>query len=289
MKSVKVTVFGKVLISGEHSVVYGEPALVASIDKRMEIELVEFKGYRLVSEVEDGAGLVRRALALGGVDPNGVKVKIWSEIPSGMGSSAAVSAGVIKAAYKWQGKKLGRQKWHELAWKAERLVHGNSSGVDPAAVIFGGLLWYVRGREIGKLKLKKPYRMVLVETGKPAESTGEMVSFVAERMKIYDLRFKKIVTELGKVSMKIREVMRKRGEIKDLMNENGVLLEELGVVGEKAIKISEKLRSMGWGVKITGAGGVKAGSGRLVVVGAELKTIRRMGYEAFEVKVGGDG
>jgi len=273
---------GKVLISGEHSVVYGEPAIVAAVDKKMEITLEDSQKFKLISKIEDKMGLVRFALEKSGINPEKVKILITSDIPAGMGSSAALCAGVIKAAYDYKRIRLDRKLWHQLAWECEKKAHWNSSGVDPAAVINGGLLWYVRGKELEQLKIDHEY-----DTGRPEESTGEMVSGLAERMKMLDLR-SEIVDQIGKVTKKIRKRMEEGGQIKNLINENGLLLEELGLVGEKAILMSNKLRALGYGVKITGAGGVKGGSGRLIVVGDSLKKIVDLGYAAFEVKVGGN-
>jgi mevalonate kinase len=145
----------------------------------------------------------------------------------------------------------------------------------------------MRGKEMEHLKTPKPYSLILVDSGTPEETTGEMVVLVAKSSKFQVPSTKLIIGKIGKITQKIREKMELGAEIQDLVNENGKLLEEIGVVGEKAKTMSQQLRTLGFGVKITGAGGVKAGSGRLMVVGANLKVVRDLGYEAFEIKIGG--
>lgn len=288
---VTVQVFGKVLISGEHSVVYGEPALVASIDKKMTVTVEAAKQFNLISDGKDELGLVRHALIKAGVNPETVKVTIKSTIPAGMGTSAAVCAGVIKAAYIYQNKALDIYKWYQLAWECEKKAHGNSSGVDPAAVIYGGLLWYIRDKQIEHLNLEKQYQFLIVNSGRPAESTGEIVAAVAERIKIYDLRLKYVIAKIGGVTKELKRIMEHEEGITALINENGLLLEKLGVVGEVACKLSNKLRAKGGGVKVTGAGGMREGSGMLLVVADDLDKIAAMvekwGYESFCITIGG--
>lgn len=285
-----IIVSGKVLLSGEYSVVYGYPALVARIDKQLRVKLEPAPKFLLESDRQDDQGLVRYGLELSDLDPELVKVTVTSDLRAGMGSSAALCAGIIKAAYRLHGKTLSTDKWFELTWECERKAHGNSSGADPAAVIYGGLLWYVRDKELNVLTIPKSYRMLLVQTGKPAETTGEMVARVEQCFKKDKIRTAEILGKIGVVTAKLREKLEQGEEIKGLVNDNGCLLEDLGVVGEKASKVSRNFRRHGCGVKITGAGGLKDGSGMLLVTHPEIDTIAtevsKAGTESFMITIG---
>jgi mevalonate kinase len=293
-KITRATVRGKILLSGEHVVVYGQPAIVAGIDREMVVTVESSEqGFLVVSQHRDGLGLVEESLRRLNIDPETVRVTIESTLPvgSGMGSSAALCAGIIKAGADYIERQLTDREWFELAWKAEKKAHGNSSGVDPAAAVYGGLLWYVRGSELEHLKLKTTYSLLLVQTGKPKESTGEMVAGLSSRYKKQETRCKQLFTRIGKVTRQIRVALEQSTSIKDLVDENGRLLEELGVVGEKAKILSETLRRKGCGVKIAGAGGVKKGSGMMIVMHDELDTIHKEllagDYPVYPITVGG--
>lgn len=75
------------------------------------------------------------------------------------------------------------------------------------------------------------------------------------------------------------------------INENGILLEKLGVVSKSASELSTELRKLGYGVKISGAGGVKTGSGMMLVMGANLvkakELLDNMEISYFETTIGG--
>jgi mevalonate kinase len=85
----------------------------------------------------------------------------------------------------------------------------------------------------------------------------------------------KIVEEIERVVEKVRVGLEKGEDIGSLLDTNGKLLEEMGVVGEKVKELSEELRGMGYFVKITGAGGIKTGSGMMIVMGDDFATIKK--------------
>ena len=274
---------GKAIISGEHSVVYGKPALVSSIDLGVSVKV---RKGTFVTPKEDKMGLIKRAIKVAGGD-NNIDVEINSEllVGAGMGSSAAISVATIKSVREYLGRPIGNDELFELAMECERIAHKNPSGVDPAAVIYGGLIKFVKGQGFERLVIKMPVNVLLFNSGLPAETTGEMVELVAEK-ECKD----KIIQEIAKVTGKVKEILTTGGEIKEVINENGRLLEELGGVGERALKLSRALRIAGYGVKIAGAGGVKTGSGMMLVAGEDFaqakKMLDNMQIDYFETVIG---
>ena len=131
---------GKVIISGEHSVVYGELALAAPASLKVTASVVD-------QDWGEESELVRRAIELAGGDRT-IHVRIESEIPigAGLGSSAAVAAATISAVRIYLSKPTTQDELFNLAFECERLSHGNPSGVDPAAVVYGGLIAYTKGK-----------------------------------------------------------------------------------------------------------------------------------------------
>lgn len=286
MNKIKVRVPGKVIITGEHAVVYGKQALAASIDIGVDVEVGKKMGGERQEFEEDKKGLINKAIQLAGGDET-IRVKIESELPvgSGLGSSAAVAAATIKGVREYLGTPIEKEELFKLTMEVEKLAHGNPSGVDPATVVYGGLIGYTKGQPIERLTVLKPFKVLLVNSGKPRESTKEMVELVAN-----NANKERTVEIIGDISKKIRDKLVEGSEIFELINENGLLLEKLGVVGERARVLSEELRKEGSAVKITGAGGVKTGSGMLMVTQNDLEKIKRLldnkQVQYFETTIG---
>jgi mevalonate kinase len=259
---------GKVILAGEHAVVYGYPAIVAAIDRRLTIIVRPGKKSKRYT------GLVKFALSQILKPGEVVDLKIKSKLPigSGLGSSAALATALV-----WALKpSLSVNAKNRLVKIIEDYQHGQSSGVDQAILRQGGALKFQKGKfKTIKLKAKQA---ILIDSGRPKETTGEMVKRVAE---------KKPVTILKKI-----------GQIADnwsqgLIKENEWLLEELGVVGQQAQKIIRQIEAIGGMAKVCGAGGVKAGSGMLLSYhqdqGKLLKLIKQKHWRYLKVSLGEPG
>jgi len=274
----KLSTFGKVILAGEHAVVYGEMALSAKITLEVKARVVEGK--------KETNPIIKKAIEVaGGNDKIGVIVESEIPIGSGLGSSAAVVAAIIKAVREYLGRRIENDELFELTMECERLAHGNPSGIDPATVVYGGAIAFTKGRPIEKLIIKKPVEMLLVNTGKPIETTKEMVELV-----VRNTEKEKTIKEIGRIVRQIRANLENGEEIGGLINKNGILLEDLGVVGSGAIRLANELRDMGAMIKITGAGGVAKGSGMMIVIHPDLVKIARVldnnKIEYYKVRIG---
>ena len=271
---------GKVILAGEHAVVYGKMALAASISLGVRVSVVESGG-------SEKNPIVDKAIEAAGGDKN-ILLKIESELPigSGLGSSAAVAAATIKAVREYLGKPINEEELFKLTFECEKIAHGNASGLDPAAVVYGGLITYTKGQPFERLWIKKPIKLLLLNSGKPDESTKEMVELVAAKQTNIV-----VIDKIAELVKQIREALLSGREIAELLNQNGLLLEELGVVGARAIELSAQLRQMGASVKIAGAGGVKTGSGMMIVMQDDLTQIKKLldnkKIDYFETVIGG--
>lgn len=196
----------------------------------------------------------------------GFSLLVDSKIPVGvgLGSSAAVAVSIIKALTKFLSLRLKRKEVNEIAYETEKRMHGFPSGGDNTTVTYGGLLWFRKETEF--LKIIQPIEnikseilknFVLINTGRPKVSTGEMVSLIRER-------YKEKLTETEAIFNRI-EVLTKDllYALKDnnpesfigITNECEVKLEELGVVTDFAQKITKEIKNLGGAAKISGAGG----------------------------------
>lgn len=190
-------------------------------------------------------------------------IKIDSDIPigSGLGSSAVIAIGIIKSVLIHNEIQFSDEELFDLSKEMEDFQHGKSSGADPACIISEGLILYEH-KENGERKFSKievPNKILdglnLVFTGKPKETTGEMVNLVSNNNNKSDI-FKKIQDLIKDL------VDNDFHNFYNAINKNGRLLEELGIVNSKTLKFLEGIREQGGYCKISGAGGVSEdGSG----------------------------
>jgi mevalonate kinase len=257
---------GKIILSGEHSVVYGEPALISAIDLGIEASVSgRGRGQKKSKYLKQIFKIFEKEF--GGREIDKISISINSSLSqkSGLGSSAAFAHAVFLCLLDYFDIKLSKEEIFRLVLEAENYIHGTSSGVDPAAVVFGGVQVFKNNEErkaFERKQLKNNLKLefILIDSGKALESTGDMVSLVRS-----NLESKKIIKQMGKVTREFIESIAEDEFDYSLISKNQRLLEDLGVVGEKAKKLVKEIEGLGGFAKITGAGGIKKGSGWLLV------------------------
>jgi len=179
---------GKVILLGEHAVVYRRPALVAGLSLGLEADVVSGDGPRL--ESGDYAGdprgvrLVAEAAGAVGLEPRGVVVRVRSALPAGvgLGSSAALAVAVLRALAAAAARRLARDEELEIATRLEAIFHGHPSGVDPAGAALGGCFRFVRGTPPAIIAVRPavPLPLVIAFGARP-RSTGAAVGGLRAR------------------------------------------------------------------------------------------------------------
>ncbi|MFA6532741.1 MAG: mevalonate kinase [Patescibacteria group bacterium] len=259
----------KVILSGEHAVVYGKPALVSAINLRLKFDLFESEVKTKDKNILLISSKVKKYLEKEKIifKDKMFDFKIESEIPvgRGLGSSAALSVTAVASFLEfYTGLKFEKETVNNLAFQVEKHFHQNPSGVDNSAVCFGGLILYKKRIQLTNLNYKIPEsfeeKLLLIDSGQPKESTGEMVKLVesVELVKPTKIIFNKIEIETKKMLKAIEK--ENIEQLKESIVINEKLLEEIGVVSEKTKKLLEDFNKFGSG-KVTGAGGLKTGSG----------------------------
>lgn len=297
---------GKLILAGEHAVVYGQPALVMAINRyvRCSLELVStqavtlaFNGRKLVLPSGGLRSLQRELVGryrgfLAGVlgikevlrrpenyflyaltqglgpalegDRQGYNLDITTEIPlgCGMGSSAAIAVAIILAASAVTGQDLSKDEVFKLAWETEKLQHGNPSGVDPYASLYGGWVKFSRAGSASLLWNNKDFQPWLAFTGVPATGTGECVAQVAK-----NFGRSSIWSEFGAVVEALAEALAagKDEPLREAMRANHRLLAKIGVVPAKVQHFIREIEKAGGAAKVCGAGSV-AGDGAGMVL-----------------------
>jgi mevalonate kinase len=308
MKKVTVSAPGKLHLSGEHAVVFGKPAILVSTSLRLYVTLDEAGDGEPLSQVRTHDPFINVILETfekkytKQLSPD-VKIHISSSIPkgAGMGSSAALAVSLIGALFTWFDIGWDAQRINELAYQAEKHVHKNPSGGDPAIVTHGGLLWFRKELEYLKTFWLLPFHIpksfatfVLIHTGR-SESTGDLVEVVA---KLREKNLDASVLLLDRIEQVTRRMTQAIHDEKEdafykEVKENESLLEEIGVVSETSKAFIRAIEKQGGVAKISGAGGIKTGSGIIIAAGlpiSELEDLaKKHGHTSFTVTLGGEG
>jgi mevalonate kinase len=254
---------GKVILLGEHAVVYGVPAIAAGIERGALAHAERAASASLVIGERNAAADPELMHAFGALlealSAAPVAVHASLEIPagSGLGASAALGVAIARAVLDALGEE--RDPAHVLAAAAawEGVYHGNPSGVDAAAAANEGCIWFEKGQAIAPIALGCDLVLAVGIAGPPA-STKMMVDSVARlrerRPTIVDKALDGILA-LVKNARLCLEASDLQG-LGSLMNYNQMLLSGLFVSTEGIERCCALARDAGaLGAKLTGAGG----------------------------------
>lgn len=292
---------GKVILLGEHAVVYDRHALALPLPAAVTAEIgPRDLGVRLAIPewnieqawgtddiVPRGAGAVV-ALIMNelGVADRGFDIHVQSRIPIGMGlgSSAAFAVAVIRAFDALMGMNLANLEIDRLAFRCEGLTHGTPSGIDNNIATFGEAVLYSRGSgtRTKPLELTEWPPLVIASSG-AGRITRDLVAGVRARFSENEALYSTIFNEIDEISVAGAEALRQRDypQLGTLMNVCHGLLNAIGVSTPELEAMLGIARDAGAvGAKLTGAGGggsiVALCPGKMPEVSAAL---RHAGYE----------
>lgn len=273
MKS-KASAPGKVILFGEHFVVYGIKSILCSINKRVTVTAEKTNERKISINSEIGKLVLEPNESISEMnsplkpfyylankaikDQNiGLKIQIESEIPlgAGLGSSSACCVAGAAAIFKLFGE-ISKEKILEIAIEAEKTIYQNTSGADCTVSTYGGLMEYDKNNGFRKIEDEPNFQLVIANSN-IEHSTETMVS----RVKEFENKNKEKFHELSNLeSNLVNDVLKliKENKIKEIgekINQNQKFLEEIGISNEQLetmIKIGQKTS---YGAKITGSGG----------------------------------
>jgi len=280
MNKITVSAPGKVILMGDHAVVYGKPALISAINLRLTAKVSDSLKPTIIAD--EGEEYINHILTTVCKHFNlknipSLRIEISSDIPVGyhLGSSAALGAALV-GALSYHLKKIWNPVLiNQLAYESEKYIHINSSGVDPAAVVSGRLIWYRKELDFLRSIWQFPFgipkllnNFCFIDTGRPVESTGEMVVFVSKKLKVKSekLKIEKLFDENERQTRSIAVAIKEENE-KHFINAIRTgerTLEDMGVVSAKVIPLIREIEKIGGAAKILGGGGRKEGVGFLL-------------------------
>lgn len=297
--------YGKIILFGEHSVVYGRRAIAASLPIPIETRIAEGDGGRArllvpawnidhrltelpaISRTLDQA--VAKLLELTGLAGKSLTIEVTPHLTSGagLGSSAALSVSILRALDETFALKLSDETICAHAFEAEKVFHGTPSGLDNTISTYGGIIEYRRGEPalLERIDTRMTLPLVVALTGRSG-NTKSMVAGVRARWQAnpsaYEFVFDQIDALVGRALQAIRE--NDYETVGLLMTANHGLLQTIGVSTPELDQLANIARQHGaFGAKLTGGGG----GGALISVvppdrgDAVVQAMRGAGYQAF--------
>lgn len=322
MNQAKASAPAKVILFGEHFVVYGGPAILAAINKRISVDA------RILSHEEDriiissDIGVVGEYRHNGDFNPleggskakaildplyeaiiqvlltrnkkkTGIEVSISSRVPLGigLGSSAASCVATVAAVNSLFQNNISRHQVCELAIESERQIHKRTSGADCYVSTFGGLIHYCsKSKDFKNIKTNESLSLVVASTG-IKHYTSDLVSGVKRFKDRNETLFESLAKQASEICLQAWTAIEsgKCDKIGELMNENQIILQQIGVTHHKAQKIIDLCNKAGAiGAKITGAGG---GGAVIALAASKMESVKitsqvkAAGYQSFEVEI----
>lgn len=295
---------GKVILFGEHAVVYGVPAIAAGILRgaharctKAETSSIAINGSEIARTDATFHALERLRIFLG-VGP--ARVELDLELPpgAGLGASAALGVATVRGLLDLFERPSDDRRVFHAAQTWERVFHGNPSGIDVAAAQSAGPLRFSRSTEPETLLMNKALLLVIAQAGPPA-STKEMVEGVARLKERNPTQFQKTIDAIQSLVENATLLLRSGdlGAVGKLMDLNHMLLAGWMLSTRELEEACRRAREQGaLGAKLTGSGGggcVIALAGEAdnpedeARAGAILDTWKSAGFPCFSSKIHG--
>ncbi len=269
---------GKIILFGEHAVVYGRPAIAVPVNQvraKASVTAILAGAPGQVHIVASDIGLESSlsdlpadhplALAITGVTRQlgieqlpSLRLQITSTIPiaAGLGSGAAVSAAIARALSAFLGHPLADDQVSHIAYQVDQKYHGTPSGIDNTVIAYAQPVFFVRGQPFMRLCTAQPFTVVIGNTG-IASSTAQVVGDVRQRWQAEPVKYERIFDEIAAISRQARILIEEGplNELGPLMTRNHTLLQELDVSSPELDRLAEAALAAGAsGAKLCGGG-----------------------------------
>jgi mevalonate kinase len=269
---------GKVILFGEHAVVYHRPAIavpVGDVRARVTLALANREdSFKIVAPDLDREYDLRQAAA---DDPLATVIRLTlhhlqqtnlpaatltvnSSIPlgRGLGSGAAISTAIARVLGQYFGKSLPPAEISNLVYEVEKIYHGTPSGIDNTVIAFEQPVYFIKGRPIQRLGVGQSFTLVIGDTGRVA-TTHQVVGDLRQRWQAEPERYEGYFDEIGAIAVQARLAIEQElfplETIGKLMDQNQELLERIGVSSPELERLVGAARQAGaLGAKLSGAG-----------------------------------
>jgi hydroxymethylglutaryl-CoA reductase len=298
---------GKIILLGEHAVVYGRHAIAAPIPLAVEARvLAASEGVRVlvprwgveqrirpVDEHPQGvAGILAMLLKELALDGEAIDIEVFPHLPRamGLGGSAALAVAIVRALDAHFALRLSAERINALAFECEKAAHGTPSGIDNTVATYGQILLYnnADGPRFSTLTTGAPLPLVIGISGKES-LTANNVAQVRNAWQRQPARYDGLFDEIDRLTLAAAEAIKSGdlAELGELMNLNHGLLNALQLSTpqlEEMIHIARRNGAVG--AKLTGGGG--GGSIIALSPGCQdkvAKAIEAVGYQTLTTNI----
>ena len=278
MPAFSATSPGKIILFGEHAVVYGFPAIAIPVvqvrakatvtpnikqntddivfhapDVGLHASLHELsRDHPMAKIVEE----LKKHLQIEKVPPCTIRVTSTIPIASGLGSGAAVSVAILKALSAFLGKSLSLETLSTITYEVEKIYHGTPSGIDNTVITYVEPVYFQKGKPIKTFEIKKPFTLVIADTGVQSP-TAVAVSDVRKAWQKDPETYESYFQSIGEIVSKAKNAIIHGAfvELGELMNQNHLLLQKIGVSSPELDNLTNAARDAGaLGAKLSGGG-----------------------------------
>ena len=266
---------GKIILFGEHAVVYGRPALAVPVTQvHADVEVsessragiwIDAPNVDLHTELNTLpsdhpiASVLHNFLFLWRVSPfPNLEIRISSTIPvaSGLGSGAAVTIALTRALASYFNHPITGEEVNAFAYEIEKLHHGTPSGIDNTVITYARPVYFIKGNPIEAFRVGKPFTIVIGDTGIRAP-TKDSVGDVRKLWEADRSQWERVFDQVGEIAQSARELIESghTEQLGALMDQNHALLQEMTVSSPELNKLIATARQAGaLGAKMSGGG-----------------------------------
>ena len=266
---------GKIILFGEHFVVYNNRAILGAIDKYATVTSEKTNTDNILISSSLGQSSIQKDQDVDKVEKKfrpffyiakqvisknnfdkGISIKIESDIPigAGLGSSSACCVAAAASILNLFNN-ANDNEILELAIKAEKTIFPNSSGADCTVSVFGGIIEYQKEKGFSKIFTENEFNFLIIDS-EQVHATDKVV----ERVKKFKEENRNVFTELcseeERLITKVLDSMKNNDlvTIGKCMAQNQIFLEQIGVSNDVLLSITKEIEKITFGAKITGAG-----------------------------------
>ena len=278
MPSISATAPGKIILFGEHAVVYGRPAIAVPVEQvRAKATIlarptaprpgvfIEAPDIGLAAHLDELPVDHAFTLLFAGLQNHfsidhfpACHLRVTSTIPiaSGLGSGAAISVAILRAAAEFLGHPLPLEDLSRLAYEAEKAYHGTPSGIDNTVIAYAKPVYFIRQQPLQFIRVAAPFNLVIAQSG-ITSSTADVVAAVRQAHDQQPDAFETLFDQVARISNQALHAIQ-QGTVADLgplMTENHRVLQHMGVsLPELDHLIDTALQAGALGAKLSGAG-----------------------------------